>query len=401
VLVALGLMGGGLEARGSWLAGLAAATVGLTFIGIGALASQLAPTSRAANGIGAAAVGVAFMLRASGDALGTPSDDLLSVTSAWPSWLSPIGWGQHVFAFTRQDATPLLLAIALAALTAAAALAIQAGRDLGSSLLPERAGRATGRATLRSSLGLAWRQQWPSVIGWSIGAAVLGALAGSLAGRIADVKDLADQLQQLLASFVPGGTGQLIDLLVGAILGIVGVLAAAAGAQAVMRARGEESDGRAELVLAAPVRRATWLLGYVLVAMVSSAAVALVGGLVAGLSFVSGGADGDRFWSSVGAGIVQLPAAVTFIAITTLVFALIPRATVAIGWAAIAVGFTIGQFGGILQLPEWVRDASPFTHTPGLPAAEVEWSGMWWLLGVSAVLLVLSVILVRRRQLTT
>lgn len=400
-VVTLGMMGGGLEAAGAWLAGLATAAVGVSFIGIGALAAQLAPTSRAANGIGAAAVGAAFLLRAAGDALGTRADDALSVTSAWPSWLSPIGWGQHVYAFTRQDAAPLLLAAALAALTAAAALAIQASRDLGSSLLPERRGRATGPASLRSSVGLAWRQQWPSIIGWAIGGAVLGALAGSLAGRIADVQDLADQLQELLASFVPGGTGQLIDLLVGAILGIAGILAAAAGAQAIMRARGEEADGRAELVLAAPVHRTGWLLGYVLVAVVSAVAVALTAGLFAGLTFLGSGADSDRFWSSIGAGVVQLPAALTFIALTTLVFAVAPRATVAVGWAAIGVGFVIGQFGGILQVPEWVRDASPFTHTPGLPAADVEWSGVWWLLGISVVLVVISAVVVRRRQLTS
>jgi ABC-2 type transport system permease protein len=400
VLVALGMMGGGLQAGGSWMTGLAAGAVGLCFIGIGALAAQLAPTSRSANGIGAAAVGAAFLLRAAGDALGTPGETLLSVTSAWPSWLSPIGWGQHVYAFTRQDAAPLLLAAGLALLTAAAALALQATRDLGSSLLPERRGRATGRASLRSSVGLAWRQQWPSVVGWSIGAAVLGVLAGSIATRIADVQDLADQLQELLASFVPGGTGQLIDLLVGAILGIAGILAAAAGAQAIMRARGEEADGRAELVLAAPVHRTTWLLGYVIVAVVSAVAVAVVAGLVAGLSFLGSGADGDRVWSSLGAGLAQTPAALTFIAITTLVFAVLPRATVPVGWAAIGVGFVIGQFGGLLQLPEWVRDASPFTHTPGLPAAEVEWAGAWWLLGISVVLLGLSAGVVRRRQLT-
>jgi ABC-2 type transport system permease protein len=398
ILVALGFMGGGLDPLGSWVGGLATAATGIAFLAVGGLASQLAPTSRSANGIGTAAVGAAFLLRAAGDAAGIPRNDLLSVTSAWPSWLSPIGWGQHVFAFTQQDLRPLLLSAALAVATAAVALALQGRRDLGSSLLPERLGRATGRATLRSSVGLAWRQQWPSVVGWAIGGALLGALAGSLASRIAEVSDLQETLQNLLSTFVPGGRGQLIDLLVAAIFGISGILAAAAGAQAVMRARGEESDGRAELVLAAPVTRAGWLLGYVLVAVVSAAAVALATGLAAGLSF----GESDRLWSSLAAAAAQLPAALAFIALTTLLFAVVPRLTVPVGWAAIAVGFIIGQFGGLLQLPESVRDASPFTHTPGIPPLDgADWSGAFWLLAISALVIAASVVLSRRRQLTS
>lgn len=398
-IVALGFMGGGLPPLGSVIAGAAAAATGLAFLGIAAIVSQLAPTSRSANGIGAAAVGLAFLLRAAGDATGTPSADLLSVTSAWPSWLSPIGWAQHVFAFTRQDLAPLALSLGLAVITAAISRVIQSRRDLGSSLVPERQGRATGR--VHSSLGLAWRQQWPSVVGWALGGALLGALAGSLSGTIADTKDLAPKLQAILATIVPGGKGQLTDLLVAAIVSIAGVLAAAAGAQAIMRARGEESDGRVELVLAGPVRKVSWLLDYVLVAVLSAAAVAVVTGLAAGLSFLGAGGGGDRFWSSVLAGVAQLPAALVFIAVTSLIFAVLPRLTVPAGWTLVALGFLVGQFGGLLQLPDRVRDVSPFIHTPVIPpVAGADWTGAVWMLALAAAVLVASAVLIHRRQLT-
>jgi ABC-2 type transport system permease protein len=398
-LVALGLMGGGLDPAGSWVAGLASAATGLAFVGLTALVAQLAPTSRSSNGIAAALVGAAFLLRALGDATGEPDLDNLTVVSAWPSWLSPIGWGQQVFAFTRMDLTPLLLSLALAVVASAAAIIVVHRRDLGSSVLRERQGRAVGR--IRSPLGLAWRQQWPSIIGWAIGGALLGALAGTLAGRIAEVGDIAQNLQDILSTFVPGGKGQLIDLLVVAIVGISGILAAAAGAQAVMRARGEEADGRVELVLGASVSRTSWLLSYVFVALISAAIVALTAGLVAGLSFLSTDDGADRFWSSVAAGVAQLPAALVFIAATTLIFALVPRLTVPLGWALIAVGFVVGQFGGLLQLPDEVRDASPFTHTPVIPGADPDWTGALWLVGISVALLAISVVVVRKRQLTT
>jgi ABC-2 type transport system permease protein len=112
------------------LAGAATASVGLVFIGCAAVIAQLAPTSRSANGISGALVGAAFVLRAIGDAAGTPGADGLSVTSAWPSWLSPIGWGQQVHAFTQQNAAPLALSVAVAGVAAASATdARQARRD--------------------------------------------------------------------------------------------------------------------------------------------------------------------------------------------------------------------------------------------------------------------------------
>jgi ABC-2 type transport system permease protein len=395
--VGLAFTGGGLTLAPSLVAGLATASVGLVFVGITAVIAQLAPASRSANGVAGALVGVAFGLRAVGDALGAPTADGLSVVSAWPSWLSPIGWGQQVFPFTRADAAPLLISLAVGALGVAAALVIRARRDLGSSLVSERPGRARGRATLRSSLGLAWREQWPSLSGWAVGGAVIGSLAGALGPRIAEVQDLAPELQSLLQAFVPGGRGELIDLLVAAIVGIGGVLAAGAGVQAIIRARSEEADGRAELVLAGPVGRVRWLLDWVLVAVVSVVVVSLAIGVVGGLSF----GDADRFASTVLAGIAQIPAGLAYVGVTALIFVVIPRLTIALGWGLLGLGLLLGQFGGLMQLPTWVRDVSPFSHTPAVPGADVDWSGAVGLAVVAVVAVALAAVLARRRQLTS
>lgn len=399
--VAGGFAAGGLELSGSLGAGLATASVGIVFVAITALVAQFTPTSRSANGVSAALVGLAFALRAIGDAAGTPRADGLSVSAAWPSWLSPIGWGQQVFAFTQQNLSPLGLALGAAALAGATALVVQSRRDLGSSILRERSGREFGSPRLRSPLALAWRQQWPSIAGWAVGGALLGSLAGSLAGRIADTAGLAPTLQKLLELFVPGGRGQLIDLLVAAIIGIAGVLAAGAGVQTILRVRGEESDGRTELVLAAPVSRRAWLLAWVSIAVVAATLVALATGLVAGLSFAGTSDAADRFWSSLVAGVAQLPAALTFVAITTVIFVVLPRATVALGWGLLALGFFVGQFGALMQFPDWLRKVSPFAHTPSIPAAGVDWSGAVVLLVISAAMIALSLALVRERQLTS
>jgi ABC-2 type transport system permease protein len=168
----------------------------------------------------------------------------------------------------------------------------------------------------------------------------------------------------------------------------------------VIRARSEEADGRAELLLAAPVHRSAWLLGHVLVAVVSATAVALSAGLGAGLSFAAAG-DPARFWSSLAAGAAQLPAALAFVAITTLVFAVLPRATVVAGWGLVAVGALVGQFGALVGIPDAARDLSPFAHTPQVPGADPDWGPAAVVAAVSLVLVAIALMGLRRRQLTT
>ena len=66
--------------------------MGVAFTGVAAVTSQLMSTTRGAIGLASAGLGIAFMLAALGNMLGTVDSAALRVTSAWPSWLSPIGW---------------------------------------------------------------------------------------------------------------------------------------------------------------------------------------------------------------------------------------------------------------------------------------------------------------------
>ena len=76
--------------------GMAAAGVGVVFAAIAAVGAQVFSTARAANAVAAAALGVAFVLRAAGDVTGTVTHGGVVVESRWISWLSPYGWGQQV-----------------------------------------------------------------------------------------------------------------------------------------------------------------------------------------------------------------------------------------------------------------------------------------------------------------
>ncbi|MET1020054.1 MAG: hypothetical protein ABWX62_08735 [Microterricola sp.] len=414
VVSALGYLLGGADREGSWLAGAALAVTGTAFLGVGLFSAQLMRTSRGANGLAAAVVTLAYVLRGLGDATGTVHADGVSMTAAWPSWLSPIGWGQAVAPFSPQTGQllwPLAPGLALGAVLVAASLWMQAHRDVDSSVIPERAGRLNAPRSLSGPLGLSWRLQRNAVIGWMVAGGIFGLLIGALGEtmlklvRAGDTgaADVTQTLGNTLSTLAgPGAEGSFIDLFTAAMFSLVGIIAAVGTVQAMVRARQDEASGTAEIVLAAPVTRLHWFGGYLAVGVFTAVLVlgSAVLGAVIGLTRSAG--LGDRAASVALAGLAQLPAVLLLLAIVALVFAVLPRTTIWLAWVVLLLAIAIGQFGGLLGLPDAVRDASPFSHTPIVTAATastVDWSAAWVMLGLALVVSVLAAVLVRRRDL--
>jgi len=396
--VALGLAVGAMPVDGSLLTGLAAAAVGIAFLGLGLLAAQFAHTSRGANSISVALVLLAFVLRGVGDALGTPSSDGLRITSAWPSWLSPIGWAQHVGAFTANDAAPLLLCAALAVACGGAVFALQSRRDSGASLLPAPGGRADARPWLRGPFALAWRLQWPTIVAWCVGGALFGLVAGALSGVVVQAARQDPDLATMLQTLVPG-EGTVTQVLISAMFGLVGFVAAACAAQGVIRARQEEAGGTAELLLSTPLGRVRWLAGYLLLGAVAIVLVLASAGVASTIAVFASGDDEAHIGESFAAAEAQIPAAVCYLGVLALVFVAVPSITAALGWALLGAGVFLGTFGGLIGLPQWVRDLSPFTHTPVVLARDTDLGGAAWLVGVAVAAASVALLLMRRREL--
>lgn len=398
VLATLAYLSAGLPTSGAVLSAAALAAIGFAFLGVALVAGEIAPTSRSANGIGVVAVLAAYALRGAGDALGTPDLATFRLEPAWPSYLSPIGWGQRVLPFTADDPLPLVPLGALAVLTIAAAFVLHSRRDLGASLLRERPGPSDGGSLLRSPLGLAWRLQRATFAAWAAGAALLGLLLGSLVTAIANSDVSSPALEAVLRSLGHGDRGDLARALIPAIFGLVGILAAAAGMQAVFRLRDDETEGRAEELLALPVSRVSWAGSALAVGVTSTGGVLLAAGLAALVGFVAAG-NPDDGWLSLGQSLVQGPAALVFVAAAALLVGVLPRLAVGIGWGLFGLGAVWGTLGGLFDPPDWTLDLSPFFTVPALPADD--WSKTLLVASIAVAAGATALVTVRRRDLTT
>ncbi|TDC70217.1 anibiotic ABC transporter [Actinomadura sp. GC306] len=397
VLVAAVLPAAGLPAAGSLLLGVAIGASGAAFAGVAAVAAQITESARAANGIAAAVLGLAFLLRGLGDGFGTAGADGLRVTSLWPSWLSPLGWGQRTEPFTADRPWPLLLHTALLIVLAGTAYRLTDHRDVGTGMLPVRRGPATAPRALLSPLGLAWRLQRGVLYGWTAALLVVGGMLGALGDQAEELLGTSDELAEAMARL--GGTGDPVDVYFAAMMGFTGVLVAGYTVQALLRMRAEET-GPLEAVLATAVSRPRWMAAHITCAVLGTAAVLAGTGLANGLAYAVAAGSADRVPALLGAALVQLPATLALAGFVVAVIGLLPRWSVAISWTALAGCLLIGQIGPLLELPRWAADLSPFGHTPALPSADLTVTPLAALIACAVALGAAGLTAFRRRDLS-
>ena len=383
LLQALALVAGGAAPAGAFALGAASAACGAVFAGVAAVAAQVGSYSRTANGISFAVLGVAFLLRAVGD----------SGSTSWLSWLSPLAWSQQVRAFVDNRWWVLLLPLAAAAVLVLAAVALAARRDAGMGLLAPRDGRAGATPSLRTPLALAWRLQRGSLVGWLVAFVLMGLVLGSLAGSVTDLLSGNATAQDIFTRL--GGSDAIEQAFVAAMLMVLGLGAAVYGVQAVLRARAEETEGRAEVVLATATSRLSWFGSHLLCAGGGATVLVLAGATAVGAAAAPN--SGVTFTQTLASSLVQLPAVLTVTAAAALLVGVLPRLSV-LGWALVGVVFLVSLWGPILNLPEAVLDVSPFQHLPHLPGGDVVALPLVVLVVLAAALFAASAVGIRRRD---
>jgi ABC-2 type transport system permease protein len=396
LLFALALVAVGLPAVGSLAAGAALGGVGVAFAGVAAVTAQVFESARSANGIAAAVVGLAFLFRATGDGLAEPDQSGTGAESAWPSWLSPIGWGQRIGPFDVNDWWVLGLPIAFFAGMVAAAFVLTVHRDVGTGMIPVRPGPATASRALLSSFGLAWRLQRGVLFGWAFGMVVMGVALGAVGHDAEQMLGDSEDLTEIIGKL--GGGGSLVDIYFSATMGIAGTVITGYTVQALLRMRAEET-GPLESVLATAVSRPRWMSGHIACAVLGTVVLLGLTGFGTGLAYgMATGSMADVGELTVAA-LVQAPATLALAGFVIVTLGLLPRWSVALSWAGFTVCLLIKQIGPLLELPQAVMNISPFSHVPALPAGDVTVAPIALLLATATVLGALGLRAFRRRDL--
>jgi ABC-2 type transport system permease protein len=377
----------GLPAAGSVALGLQVAAPGWVFAGIAVACAQLTDGARAARGIAASLLGVAYLLRAVGDA---------SPGLSWLVWVSPLGWAERLRPFAGERWWVVALSAAAAAGFSALGWVLAAHRDVGAGLLPARPGRPAATRWLRGPVTLALRLQRGSLLGWLCGFLVAGAVLGAAAHGIGA---LLNSPQVRADVFRYGGRSGLVNAYFVVLFQESAIVAAAYAIAAALRLHDEETGQRAEPVLAAPVSRARWAAGHVLTAVIGPALMLAAVGAAAGVAYGTHGGMGTQVLRLLGAALAQLPTAWLMAGVAVALFGLAPRLAVGVSWGLLGAAALVAIAGPVLRLSHWVLDISPFTHSPKLPGTAFTLSPLLWLTAVAMLLTGAGLVALRQRDL--
>ncbi|HET8669120.1 MAG TPA: hypothetical protein VFM05_00435 [Candidatus Saccharimonadales bacterium] len=397
VLVALALMAQDLSVSGSIGFGAALGAIGICFAGFAAITSQLSESARGANSMAGALIGLFFLLRAAGDSLGHLTEDKMGVVSLWPSWLSPFGWGQQIYFFTEQNWWIFGLFGALFVVLVAVAFYLNSRRDLGSGILPARRGPAHAAASLLSPFGLAWRLQKGILIGWAVAMAVFGLTIGLVVKEFSKLFTENKEMREFLRSL--GGQGSFEDVFFAGMLLYLCLFISAYVVQSLQRMQAEQSSGRLEPLLVTGVSKYSWIMSYLLCALVGIAVLLLILGISTSVTYILvADAPWSNVWELTAAAFVHAPAILVLAGFAVASFAILPRASVVLSWLGFGLVLFIGQFSGLLKLPQGIQNISPFTHSPTPPAEAVSLLPLVVLSAVALALTIVGLVWFRRRD---
>jgi ABC-2 type transport system permease protein len=382
-----GFLAGGLPAGGSAYLALATVSVIPVCVGVGALASQLAPTRRIALELGGAVVGLTFVLRVIADTVSG---------AGWLRWATPLGWAEELRPFS--DPRPLVLALPIAASALLLILAgrISATRDVGTGVVPARDAAAPNLRLLSSPTAQALRGERASLIVWLLSTGSFAFILGMISTSISSAgisKSLQDQLAKLGAGSILTPSGYIAFVFIFFIL-VVSLFACAQ----IASARREEAEERLETLLALPLSRGGWLAGRLLLAASAAAAIALAAGLLTWAGAATQGLD-LSLPRMLEAGANCLPVALLFLGIAALAYALVPRASSGLAYGLVAVAFLWQLVGSLLGVPKWLVELTPFEHVGLVPAVAFKATAAAVMVGIGLLAALIALGAFRRRDL--
>ncbi|MFD4179682.1 ABC transporter permease [Rhodococcus sp. NPDC058514] len=382
--VALSLISYGLPAAGSLALGVGATCAGLVSMAIALLAAQITESTRTVYGITGAAIGVAYVLRAVGDA----GNDALS-------WLSPLGWGQAMRPYDGEIWWPALLSLLVAVAVGLGALRVLGHRDTGAGVFPSRPGPARAPVWLRGEFGLALGLQRGSLIGWSVGMLLAGVAFGTIGNDVGDLMGDID-IGELLGQENAG----MVDAFYAMAAAMLAMIGSAFTISSGLRLRSEEAAGRVEPLLATLLTRVRWVASHAVIMLAGSAIVLVFAGLGMGLMYGIIANDMSQVTRMLGATLVYLPAMWILGGITLLLFGFLPMVASA-AWLGLAFCFVVLMFGTTLRFPDWLMSVSPFDNLPLVPAVDFRLAPVLVTALVSAALCLLGTAGFRGRDVQT
>ena len=298
--------------------------------------------------------------------------------------------------------------LGIAAVISIAAFYLTSIRDIDQGIIPAKPGRAQGSSLMRSPGGLTFKLLRTSLIVWIISMFALGAAYGTVLGELDEFIATNEMYQQLILGpfaieFLEGLTteetvlamraavaeaGFTIPQLFSAMINLImGIFTIVPTVLFIKKAKTEETDTRAELILAGSVNKRNYLLGYVIIAFAMAIIIQLAFalGMYMAASSVLYNANDFPLSFAIQAALVYVPAIWIMLSIAVLLIGFKPKLSGLI-WLYFAFTFVTLFFGqGFGIFPQWITYLTPYAFVTQLPLTPGE-SANFIALGIKVII---------------
>jgi len=376
---------------GAVATGLGLALTGTMFVGVAAVWAQVFPSARTARvwslGI---VLGGLYLARAMVDA-STPS----ATVDAW-RWAMPMDWAALARPYASERWWVFLLPLAVTVVLVGLAFWLESVRDLGAGLRAATRGVSTASPSLSGSAGLSWRLLRVSIIGWTVGILVTAVGMGSMSLSVDSMFTDQPQITEMLRKMA-GGTQVIRDAFFVAMLSIVATIVTMAGVMLLSRLRSEETDGRAEVMLATSTTRWRYALSTLVPAILLPVVLLVLTGASMPILQAMNDGSASLIGSLTKAALVLTPGVLLVLGFAMLLVGWKPR-WYGLAWAVIGWSMLASWVLALFNPPDWLLRLQPWGYLPHLPSDPMRWGAFSIELVAGLALVALGLLGYRRRD---
>ena len=376
---------------GAVATGLGLALTGTMFVGVAAVWAQVFPSARTARvwslGI---VLGGLYLARAMVDA-SPPS----ATVDAW-RWAMPMDWAALARPYASERWWVFLLPLAVTVVLVGLAFWLESVRDLGAGLRAATRGVSTASPSLSGSAGLSWRLLRVSIIGWTVGILVTAVGMGSMSLSVDSMFTDQPQITEMLRKMA-GGTQVIRDAFFVAMLSIVATIVTMAGVMLLSRLRSEETDGRAEVMLATSTTRWRYALSTLVPAILLPVVLLVLTGASMPILQAMNDGSASLIGSLTKAALVLTPGVLLVLGFAMLLVGWKPR-WYGLAWAVIGWSMLASWVFALFNPPDWLLKLQPWGYLPHLPSDPMRWGAFSIELVAGLAMVALGLLGYRRRD---
>jgi ABC-2 type transport system permease protein len=335
-------------------------------------------------------LGGLYLVRAMVDA-SAPS----ATVDAW-RWAMPMDWAALARPYASERWWVFLLPLGATAVLVALAFRLESVRDHGAGLRAASGGVSTASPSLSGSAGLSWRLLRVSIIGWTVGILVTAVGMGSMSLSVDSMFTDQPQITEMLRKMA-GGTQVIRDAFFVAMLSIVATIVTMAGVMLLSRLRSEETDGRAEVMLATSTTRWRYALSTLVPAILLPVVLLVLTGASMPILQAMNDGSASLVSSLTKAALVLTPGIVLVLGFAMLLVGWQPR-WYGLVWAVIGWSMLASWVFALFNPPDWLLRLQPWGYLPHLPSDPMRWGAFSIELGAGLAMVALGLLGYRRRD---